>query len=119
MEMAGYTGPARIVSCRGEIEVSVDLRSAVESDGWRTWSGHLDRCDRDELRRAMDGMSVHGLIIRFPNGGEGNFMPSPETTWSRCSISVCGFMRGPGAPRQTAPSDAVATMHVPHRTGVG
>jgi len=108
--MAGYNGPATIVSCWGEIEVTVDLRATPGSDGWRTWSGHLDQCDRDELRRAMDEMSIHGLILRFPNGDEGNVMPSAETTWSPRSISVRGFMRRAGASRPAAPSDLATAI---------
>jgi hypothetical protein len=33
-------------------------------------------------------MSVYGLVIRLPDGREGNFMPSAEM-----SVSVRGFMR--------------------------
>jgi hypothetical protein len=106
--MAGYNGSATIVSRWGEIEVTVDLRSAAEPGGMRTWSGHVDSGDRDELRWAMDGMSIHGLTIRFPNGDEGNLMPSPETTWSLCSISVRGFMRNEGSWRRSAPADMAA-----------
>jgi len=112
--MAGYNGPATIVSRWGEIEVTVDLRAATDTDGWRNWSGHLDRCDREKLRRAMDGMSLQGLIIRFPSGDEGNFMPSPETTWSPCSVSVCGFMRSAGPSRPAAPSDVATATQLPH-----
>jgi hypothetical protein len=42
----------------------------------------------------MDEMSEYGLVIRFPDGREGNFIPSPENTWSPFSITVSGFMRG-------------------------
>jgi hypothetical protein len=94
VDMASYSGPATIVSPRGEIDVTVDLRTRPDPDGCPTWSGHLDRCDRTNLRLAMNDMDAHGLIIRFPNGREGNFMPSPESTWSRFSISIRGFLRG-------------------------
>jgi hypothetical protein len=106
--MAGYNGPATIVSRRGEIDVTVNLRSRTDPEGCPTWTGHLDRCDRSQLREAMNGMSVHGLIIRFPDGGEGNFMPSPETTWSTCSISIRGFMRGAGDSGAAAAIEVVA-----------
>jgi len=42
----------------------------------------------------MKEMSAYGLIIRLPDGREGNFIPSPENVWSPSSISVSGFMRG-------------------------
>jgi len=96
VHVASYTGPATIVSPCGEIEVTVDLRSRTDPDGCLTWGGHIDRCDRNELRRAMNRMSAYGLIIRLPDGREGNFIPSPEATWSPFSISVSLFMRGSG-----------------------
>jgi hypothetical protein len=93
--MPSYSGPATIVPRHGgEIEVSLDLRSRTDSDGRLTWSGHIDGGDRSELRRVMDEMSEYGLVIRFPDGREGNFIPSPENTWSPFSITVSGFMRG-------------------------
>jgi hypothetical protein len=94
--MGGYHGPVRIVSLWGDIEVTVDLRADSGSDGRRTWSGYLDRCDRDRIRRAMEGMGVHALVIRFSNGDEGNVIPSPEMTWSfpaSASVGSCE-MRG-------------------------
>jgi hypothetical protein len=86
--MASYNGPATIVSLHGEIEVTVDLRSGTDSDGRLTWVGHIDRYDRRELGRVLNGMSAYGLIIRLPDGREGNFIPSAET-----SVGVSGFMR--------------------------
>jgi hypothetical protein len=86
--MANYNGPATIVTLRGEIEVIVDLRSESDSDNCVIWGGHVDRDDQGELDRAMYEMSPYGLVIRLPDGREGNFMPGPET-----SVSVRGFMR--------------------------
>ena len=88
VDMAGYSGPATIVTLRGEIEVTVDLRTESGSDGHLIWGGYVDRDRRGELDRAMYEMSPYGLVIRFPDGREGNFMPSPQT-----SVSVRGFMR--------------------------
>jgi hypothetical protein len=93
--MASYSGPATIVPRRGgEIQVTVELRSRTDPDGCLTWSGHIGGGDRGELSRAMKEMSSYGLIIRLPDGREGNFIPSPENAWSPSSISLSGFMRG-------------------------
>jgi len=92
--MPSYTGPATIVSPCGEIEVTVDLHSRTDPDGCLTWHGHVDRCDRGHLLRAIRAMSAYGLVMRLPDGREGNFIPSPENTWSPFSITVSGFMRG-------------------------
>jgi hypothetical protein len=88
VDMAGYNGPATIVTLRGEIEVIVDLRTESGSEGRLIWGGHVERDRTGELERAMYEMSPYGLVIRFPDGREGNFMPSPET-----SVRVRGFMR--------------------------
>ena len=88
VDMAGYNGPATIVTIRGEIEVIVDLWTESGSDGRLIWGGHVDRDRRGELGRAMYEMSPYGLVIRLPDGREGNFMPSAEV-----SVSVRGFMR--------------------------
>jgi hypothetical protein len=93
-DMASYSGPATIISPCGEIEATVDLRSRTDPDGCLTWGGHVDRCDRGELGRAMSGMSLYGLILRLPDGREGNFLPSAASTWSTFSVSISGFMRG-------------------------
>jgi hypothetical protein len=71
----------------------VDLRSRTDPDGRLTWSGHIDWADRRELRRAITEMSDYGLIIRLLDGREGNFMSSPDNTWSPFSVTVSGFMR--------------------------
>jgi hypothetical protein len=92
-DMASYSGPATIVSPGGEIEVTVELRSRTDPDGGLTWGGLVDRGKRGELGTAVDGMSVYGLVLRFPDGREGNFVPSPPTTWSLFSVGVSGFMR--------------------------
>ena len=86
--MANYHGPAMIVTRRGVIEVIVDLRSESDSDDCLTWGGRIDRDDQGELDRAMNEMSMYGLVIRLPDGREGNFTPSADT-----SVSVRGFMR--------------------------
>jgi hypothetical protein len=86
--MANYNGPATVVTLRGEIEVIVDLRSGSDSENCLAWGGHIDRDDRGELDRAMNEMSAYGLVIRLPDGREGNFVPSAET-----SVTVRGFMR--------------------------
>jgi hypothetical protein len=86
--MASYYGPATIVSAHHEIAVTVDLRSRTDADGGPVWGGHIDRCDRGELDLALDEMSAYGLIIRFADGREGNFMPSAET-----GVAITGFMR--------------------------
>jgi Domain of unknown function (DUF4873) len=88
--MATYNGPATIVSTAGEIEVTVDLYSKPDPDGGLTWGGLVDR---GELGAAVNGMSAYGLVLRFPDGREGNFVPSPRTTWSLFSVGVSGFMR--------------------------
>jgi hypothetical protein len=88
VDMAGYNGPATIVTLRGEIEVIVNLWTESGSDGRLIWGGYVDRDRRGELELAMYEMSPYGLVIRFPDGREGNFMPS-----SRTSVSVRGFMR--------------------------
>jgi hypothetical protein len=88
MDITNYNGPATIVTVRGEIEVIVDLRAEFAPDDCMIWGGHVDRDDRGELDRAMYEMSPYGLVIRLPDGREGNFMPGPET-----SVSVRGFMR--------------------------
>ena len=89
VDMASYIGPATIVTRHGEVEVIVDLRSGSDPDDHLTWGGHIDRDDQGELDRAMNEMSAYGLVIRLPDGREGNFMPSAEV-----SVSVRGFMRG-------------------------
>jgi hypothetical protein len=89
VDMANYNGPATIVTLRGEIEVIVDLRSGADPDGGLIWAGQVDRDGRGELDRAMYEMSPYGLVIRLPDGREGNFIPSADT-----SVSVRGFMRG-------------------------
>jgi hypothetical protein len=94
VDMASYNGPATIVSPCGEIEVTVDLQSRTDPDGGLTWRGHVDRCDRNHLLRAIHAMSAYGLVMRLPDGREGNFLPSAESTWSRSSLCVSGFMRG-------------------------
>jgi hypothetical protein len=91
--MASYSGPATIVSPGGEIEVTVDLHSKPDPDGGLTWGGLVDRGNRGELGAAVNGMSAYGLVLRFPDGREGNFVPSPRTTWSLFSVGVSGFMR--------------------------
>ncbi|MDT7610277.1 MAG: hypothetical protein QOG96_4780 [Pseudonocardiales bacterium] len=91
--MASYSGPATIVSPGGEIEVTVDLHSKPDPDGGLTWGGLVDRGTRGELGAAVNGMSAYGLVLRFPDGREGNFVPSPRTTWSLFSVGVSGFMR--------------------------
>jgi hypothetical protein len=88
VDMAGYHGPATIVTIRGEIEVIVDLWTESDSDGRLIWGGHVDRDRRDELGRAMYEMSPYGLVIRLPDGREGNFVPT-----ARVGVSVRGFMR--------------------------
>jgi hypothetical protein len=94
VDMASYNGPATIVSPCGEIEMTVDLQSSTDPDGSLIWRGHVDSCDRDHLLRAIHGMSAYGLVFRLPDGREGNFLPSAESTWSRSSLCVSGFMRG-------------------------
>jgi hypothetical protein len=86
--MTNYNGPATIVTLRGEIEVIVDLRSRSDSDSTLDWGGHIDCDNQGELDRAMNDMSAYGLVLRLPDGREGNFVPSAET-----SVSVRGFMR--------------------------
>jgi hypothetical protein len=86
--MANYNGPATIVTLRGEIEVIVDLRSGSEPDSCLAWGGHIERDDQGALDRAMNEMSAYGLVLRLPDGREGNFVPSADT-----SVSVRGFMR--------------------------
>jgi hypothetical protein len=76
VDMANYNGPATIVTLRGEIEVIVDLRSGADPDDGLIWAGQVDRDGRGELDRAMYEMSPYGLVIRLPDGREGNFMPS-------------------------------------------
>jgi len=68
VDMAGYNGPATIVTIRGEIEVIVDLWTESGSDGRLIWGGHVDRDRRGELGRAMYEMSPYGLVIRLPDG---------------------------------------------------
>jgi hypothetical protein len=85
--MASYNGPATIVSPRDEIDVTVDLQSGTDPDGRPTWRGHVDCCDGSRLLRAVHAMSAYGLVIRLPDGREGNFLPSS-------SLAVSGFMRG-------------------------
>ena len=84
---ADYHGLATILTPRGEVEVIVDLRAAADSEESLIWRGHIDRDGRGELDRAMREMSAYGLVIRLPDGREGNFIPSAE------SVGVRGFMR--------------------------
>jgi hypothetical protein len=89
LDKANYNGPATIVTRGGEIEVIVYLRSGSDSDECLAWGGHIDCDDQGELDRALTELSVYGLVIRLPDGREGNFMPSVDT-----GIRVRGFMRG-------------------------
>ena len=84
---AGYRGAATILTTRGEVEVTVDLRAVSDSNECLTWGGHIDRDGQGKLDRAMREMSAYGLVVRLPDGREGNFVPSAE------SVSVRGFMR--------------------------
>lgn len=89
LDRANYNGPATIVTRGGEIDVIVYLRSGPDSDERLAWGGHINCEDQGELDRALNEVSVYGLVIRLPDGREGNFVPSVDT-----GVSVRGFMRG-------------------------
>jgi hypothetical protein len=91
--MASFTGPARIVCRGGEIDVAVDLRSRTDSDGAVTWVGHVDHRDLSELFCVAVSVGQYGLILRLPDGREGQFIPSADISGSTGGIDVSGFLR--------------------------
>jgi len=93
---ASYAGPATVLSRDGEIDVTVKLHPRADSDGALTWVGYVDNSDRSEqgeLSCVAACAGQYGLILRLPDGREGQFIPSSDISWPTSGFGVSGFLR--------------------------